>query len=361
MDKKPKILITLSEKGVGGPTISHKRIMESELADKYEFIPLYTKRIRQMLTPRFFRELKKIIREEKPDIIHCTGLQTDGFLIVLICKLINRKCPIILAVHGSTKEAQDVGLMFKSIVNYLEKWTLSHCAACYGVSDYVSSWDLLRNNTKFNYGTIYNLAPKIPKIESSKSQLRIKYGFDDSDIVIVSTGRITEDKGYGVLLDIIKKGQWQNNIKFLIVGDGDYLPVIKKEIAYSNVDNTICTGHLNDINEVLTLSDIFIMCSFHETFCISIIEAGIFGLPVVATNVGGINEITENGLFGLLFDPGNSEQAISLLKKLILCEELRESLGKGLKRKVEETYSVKSIIYRLDDIYQLVLANDVSR
>lgn len=358
MNKKAKILITLSKNGIGGPTISHKRIMESELTDRYQFVPIYTTRIREMLTFRFFHKLKKLIREEKPDIIHCTGLQADGFLLALMFKLINRNCPIIVAVHGSTKEALDVGRNFKRVVNYLEKWTLSQCTACYGVSDYVSSWQLVQKNAKFYYGTIYNLPPVMSNAKYSKSELRRNFGIDDNDIVIVSTGRITEDKGYGVLFDIIKKGNWANNVKFLIVGDGDYLPVINKKISELNIKNVICTGYLSDVSDVLILSDIFIMCSFHETFCISIIEAGMFSLPVVSTDVGGIKEITENGSLGFLFEPGNTEQAISLLRTLISSEKLRRSMGEKLQKNVEKKFSAKSIISRIDDIYQKVLAFD---
>ena len=81
----------------------------------------------------------------------------------------------------------------------------------------------------------------------------------------------------------------------MIVGDGSYLPEMKDKVRQNGLyDNVIFTGYRNDVMYLLSGSDIFVICTLHETLCNSVIEASDAGLPVVATRTGGIPEIIQD-------------------------------------------------------------------
>ena len=139
MNSKPRIALTFRKGGEnGGPYNSHKRVMESSLSDKYDFVPLFVPRARVLVTPWGMRAFVKEIKSKKPQLVQVTGLQLEGFLTMIACKL--AKVKTLVAIHGSSTEALDIGRFRKWRAALLEKWTVINADAVYGVSDYVSTW-----------------------------------------------------------------------------------------------------------------------------------------------------------------------------------------------------------------------------
>lgn len=343
-----RVLIFLPDSKQGGPYVSHLRIMNSCLKSKYEFVPFYYPRIRKMLTPSFKKEVKTVIDNTNPDIVHCVGLQIDGYLQVQSVRSISKKSKILLAVHGSHTEVQNPSWWLKIITDILEKRQLRLCDKYYGVSNYTLSMNILSSFRNKSLGVVYNL-PDYNRCFYDRDELRNKLGLRHDDIVVVSTGRITEDKGYDELTDIILRNK-NDRLVFLIVGDGAYLPEMKKRLQQSSA-RTIFPGYVEDVYKYLTVSDIFIICTKHETLCNSIIEAGSAGLPVIATRVGGIPEIISDGENGYLYNSGETENALKIIDSLVSSKESRNRLGNCLKTKIEDTFSEKIISEAIDRIY----------
>ena len=344
----------LPESRSGGPYVSHLRIMNSFLNKDYSFIPFFYPRCRKMLLPSFKRKLKKTIINEKPDLIHCIGLQLDGFLQVYNAKKIVRdKIKILLAVHGSQSELDKASFFRRTLMKYLEKQQLKMCDYYYSVSKYCSKLEVLQRFQKKDVGIVYNLPPRLEKDLPSCNSVRQELGLKPNDIVVVSTGRITAEKGFDVLTEVILLSS--RNIKFLIVGDGDYLMNMKR--ATKQLDNVIFVGFVPDVTKYLLASDIFIICSKHETLCNSIIEAGHFGLAALASNVGGIPEIIDDGVSGYLFDYNNPKSIALRLDTLVNNKSERNHFGEALKTKIEDTFSEKNNMQRLKDIYSVAIGS----
>ena len=190
MTLRTKIALTFRSGGEnGGPYNSHKRIMESSLSVKYEFVQLFVPRARVLVTPWGMKAFVKEIKLMKPQLVQVTGLQLEGFLTMVACKLAGVKT--LLAIHGSSTEALDIGRFRKWRAAILEKWTVRNADAVYGVCDYISRWDVCRR-AKYYYGTIYNLSADNAQQEVTDN-LRESLGISQDDIVVVSTGRITKD------------------------------------------------------------------------------------------------------------------------------------------------------------------------
>lgn len=344
---KKKILLTLRIGGEnGGPYISHSRIMQSALKDKYDMKPLMVPRSRVLLDPRGMKSFVNTIKSEKPDLVVVTGLQIEGFLTMLACK--KAKVKTLLAVHGSSREALEIGALSKAFIKLLEYHSVKIADAVFGVSDYVSGWDCLKHAKK-HCGTVYN----IPSLSGEgEHNLRQDFGFDENDVVVVSTGRITREKGYDLLWQAIQRLENRDNVKFLIAGDGQYRQEWQNEINQKGLaSKVVLAGYRSDIDAVLNTADIFIICTKHETLCNSILEAFMHGIPVIATNVGGIPEIVQHNQNGFLVKNGDVDGFAAALDKLITDSELGKSFGKSGRAFIADKFDKTKIEERLDEIF----------
>lgn len=351
MEKKKKILLLLPDSKIGGPYVSHKRISESKLSEKYLFELFYYPRCRYMLTKKFYLHLRQVISTFEPDVIHCSGLQLDGFLQVnAIKKIVKNNIPIIITVHGSSTEAIKISKIKRSIFTFLEKKTLNKVDYFFGVSNYSLKMEILKKYKCKSKGFVYNL-PNL-KFNGCNSITRESLNISNDDIVIISTGRIIEEKGYDILLNVILNNK-NEKVKFLIVGDGDYLKNMRERT--STLKNVIYTGYVENPMPYLNISDIFILCTKHETFGTAIIEAGNFGLPAIVSNVGGVPEIIKHDYNGFLFDKNNHIAAQRYLDILINDDVFRKQMGENMKLIVNETFSEDNIIAVLDKIYMSII------
>ncbi len=353
MKDKIKVLITFREgRKNGGPYVSHQKIINSALKEKYQFVPLFIPEKKLgIMNFKALKYLKKQIKEHKPDIIHVGGLQTEGYYGVLSARLSGFK-NIVLTIHGSGLEAENISIFKRFVFTIIEKITIKLSKDIVGVSDYIGTWKRMIKSKKYK-GTIYNI-PNLKPLQTQKS-IREELNIGPQDIIICSTGRITIEKGYQTLLKVIKKIDNNGSIHFVIAGDGDYLKKAKQSVIEKEIRNVHFLGYRNDIGNILLESDIFVLCTKHETLSISIIEAGFFGIPSVVSNVGGIPEIIIDGENGYLVEPSNIESFTKKLESLIENKDLRERMGKNAKRIISEKFSEEKITSQIDELYKGVL------
>ncbi len=351
--KKPLVAMDISTAGRGGgPYVSNIRIMESGLKNKYDFKRIeYKAKIGSGISLRRIFDLKKQLLNLRPDIVHFTGLQLSGFHLAVACKLAHIKNSI-LTVHGFSGDAIDFHPIKKIILTYfLEPLTLLLTKRIYGVSKYVVSRRLVK---LFNYkcdGIIYNFSPDAYRDVGGKS-IREELNLLNSDILAVSVGRIIKDKGYHVLDAAILKLQIHSNLKFLIVGNGDYLETMRIKLKTQiEKKQVFFLGYRDDIQNILNGCDIFILPTFHETLSIALLEASVEGLALISSNTGGVPEIVENNYNGLLVSPGSVIDLVDAIDKLFNNDVLRKRFGENSKLRIMGHFSNISIEKKIDEIY----------
>lgn len=354
-DRRPRILITLRDGGEnGGPYVSHQRIMESDLKDTYEFIPLMVPRARVLMRPAGMKSFVKSIKSARPDIVHYAGLQLEGYLVSTAIGLAGVKRSV-LAVHGSSREAVYFATYKRLVVSVLEAITLRRASMCYTVSDYAAGWDTIRHNSRNFFGRIYNL-PSQSMASHEVGGVRRELGISSDDTVVVSTGRVTAEKGFDVLLEALKLVDCSTRFKALIVGEGDYLETMKAGVRASGLGgDVIFLGYRADVYRILAESDIFVLCSLHETLSNSIIEAGQHALPVVATDVGGVPEIVRDGYNGFLVDPGSAGDVARALERLIGDPDLRRTMGQNAYLNIQDRFGTEETLGQLGTLYRELL------
>ena len=356
---KPIIGLTFRVKGEnGGPFVSHKRIMESCLKNKYEFIPIWIPKPKELIKPKKFLEIVQLLKYNNIDILHFAGLQLEGFFVLLIGKAAGIKT--VCAIRGSSMDAINFHGWKRFAMKILENWTMYHSDACYGVSQFVSNWERVKKYARNYKGHIYNLPKSSSELFEQtyhKNTVRKEFGIGEKEIIVVSSARIVEDKGYEILMRVITSEDAWPGVRFLIVGEGSYLDEMKRKVDEQDLGQYVLfTGYREDIMQILDESDIFIICTLHETFCNSVVEASCEGLPVIASRVGGIPEIIKDGISGILIDPDSIDEIKNALKLLISDKELREGMGTAGKKIVEEKFSERRITDRIEEIYEDLLS-----
>jgi glycosyltransferase involved in cell wall biosynthesis len=192
-------------------------------------------------------------------------------------------------------------------------------------------------------------SPLFPQVESVRKEL----GIEPGDTVIGSVGHMSRQKGYEFLVEAIPVVRLKYpRARFVLVGKGLLRKELEEQAKSLGVqDALVFAGIRNDVPAVLNCFEVFVLPSLWEGFGVAIIEALACGVPVIASRVGGIPEIIENGVDGLLVPPARprplAESVIRLLDNPTL---RRDMIYRGLRKAVEQ-FSVSRMAQTMTNLY----------
>lgn len=203
-----------------------------------------------------------------------------------------------------------------------------------------------------------------------RADLKKEFGLDREAVLIGSAGRIDFWKGYEYFIDsaLIIKKQFQNSVFFIFGGfpggsndTGDYSLSLKEEVNKVGLrDCFIFAGFRSDILSVIADLDVMVVPSLEvgkkktaraEGFGRVVIESMAVGVPVVATETGGLKEIIKSGEDGLLVPSADSAGIARAVIKLLTDAEFKSSIIARGKQKINESFSVEKYISTLSVIY----------
>jgi glycosyltransferase involved in cell wall biosynthesis len=167
-----------------------------------------------------------------------------------------------------------------------------------------------------NYSVIY-----IGVVDSYKP---IKKNHDK--LVFVSTSRLVKAKGIGELIEAFKLID-NKNVVLKLCGDGPEVTHFKS--LAKDTKNIEFLGHVTDVTEVLRNSDVLMHPSYNESFGLSLVEAEMCGLPIIACKVGSIPEIVKDAVSGILVEPKDAKELADAMNHLIDNPNLRIEMGKA--------------------------------
>jgi len=175
----------------------------------------------------------------------------------------------------------------------------------------------------------------------------------DNEVVIGIVAVLRGAKRHKDLLYAIKDLE---NVKLVIVGDGPQRENIEKLIRELKISSkVIMMGHQENVPEILPNFDIFVLPSNIEALGTALLEAQSAGVPVVASNVGGIPECVKEGETGFLFEKENVEDLKNKLKILINNKELREKFSKNARDWIVKNFSTHKMVNDTVELYKRVL------
>ncbi len=341
----------------GGPFTSTSRTMHSGLTKKYEFKTIYYKtEIGSGISIKRIKDLAAQIKEINPDIVHFTGLQLSGFHMALACKLAGVKNTVV-TVRGFSGDAIYFNKIKKAITTYiLEPLTLILSKRVIGVSNYVISRRMVRLLAKNKRTAIYNFPPKFDNKFDKEIPFREELDLQPNDILVVTVARIIKDKGYHIFDEAILKFKGHQNVKFIIVGNGTYLPEMEEKLAdMIQSKQVFLLGYRSDISYILHSCNIFVLPTLHETLSVALLEASQYGLALVASRTGGVPEIVEHNYNGKLVPTGDVQKLYEAIVELVEDKAKTNAFGENAKKKVQTKFSNRGIENKLDQVYQSLL------
>ena len=172
---------------------------------------------------------------------------------------------------------------------------------------------------------------------------------------IVSIGRLAFPKDFSTLVEALAdaRGEWRASF----VGEGPLRAAIAEEVCSRGLESRIeLLGTRGDVPELLASADVFVLSSRSEGFPVSILEAMAVGLPVVATDVGGVAEAVLDGETGLLVPPGDGRALSAALERLLRDDALRRRLGDAGRERALREFDVPSFRQAHLELYRRELA-----
>lgn len=200
--------------------------------------------------------------------------------------------------------------------------------------------------------------------ERSKQSLRTLVGAADGDIVFTLIGRVNRWKGHSVFIDAAESiAAESEDARFLVVGDSfsgqEHLSkAVDQRIETSDLlrGRMVRLPHTAEIGSVYAASDVVIVPSTEpEPFGLVAVEAMAAGLPMIASRIGALPEIVEDGRTGLLVEPNSPVSLTTAMRKLADSPSLRASMGRKGKERFENCFRVKRYVQEFDQLYEEVL------
>lgn len=282
-------------------------------------------------------QLKRLIKEEKPDVIYSN---TTGVLIgALVAKSSNVKH--FWHLHEIIIKPKLFTIFMGWLVNrYSDKVIVVSDAVKQHWVKYIDEKKLFR---------IYN-GIKADHFEISKSTLRQELGIAEHEIIVTMIGRINHWKGQDYFLKIASLiCQKNKNVKFIMVGDSyqgneHLVKELEQTIMTLNLESKVINlGYRNDINHILLSTDIFISPSIlPDPFPTVILEAMASAKPIAATQHGGAKEMVLDGVTGFHIPVNSADEAAVIITKMINDKELRDQFGVAGKKRLNELFSYQS-------------------
>jgi glycosyltransferase involved in cell wall biosynthesis len=300
-----------------------------------------------------FFSLVKAIREFKPHVIH-THTAKAGFL-GRIASLVSFQPSIrVHTFHGHLLNGY-FGSFKRSLVVMAEKSLAIFTDELLAVGDKVRQ-DLLQAGigAKEKFG----LMPPGLSIGAlpSKSESREYFGLSAGRLQCAFIGRVTQIKRPDRFLDVVSEIKKRRvDLDFYIAGDGELLESCRARIADEDLSVTIL-GWQSEIEKVLSTADIVVLTSDNEGTPLSLIQAGMAGLPVVTTNVGSVPEIVLDGVTGFITSLDVIEIA-DALEKLVKDKVLRGQLGTAAQKFTLANFGVERLVANHEELYRKLLAN----
>ncbi|MEW6607572.1 MAG: glycosyltransferase [bacterium] len=294
------------------------------------------------------RKFGEILRREEPDIIHTHLFMPD--IIARISSPLNSR--LVTTLHTSDPWWQEKGRLRSIVKTGLDSISGKFRKVRYiAVSEYVQNY--ARQYLRINEGNIRTIYNGI-QIENYASKLE----YSHKDIPrIIQVGNFYRHKGHEESLRALKhiKEEYGNAILNL-AGDGPERKSLEEIAAKLGLaENIKFLGIRNDIPKLLKEADIFWMPSKWEGMPLACIEAMACGLPVVASNVGGLPEIVSEGLTGYLIDKDSSEELAEKTITLLDNIEIARRFGINGRKRVESRFTMERMATAYENSYQDIM------
>ncbi|HTQ49143.1 MAG TPA: N-acetyl-alpha-D-glucosaminyl L-malate synthase BshA [Candidatus Acidoferrales bacterium] len=200
---------------------------------------------------------------------------------------------------------------------------------------------------------IYNFfVPRPPR--RSRVEVRRELGLADNEAMILHSSNVRPVKRIDLLLESVARVRPRDAFKLVVLAGGDFAPYAGDVRRLGLADRVIVREKVNEIEDYLQAADLGLFTSETESFCLSILEAMCFGCPSVARRAGGIPEVVEDTVSGLLVSSDNPDTLARAIEGLIREPGRRAMMGQAAQRRARERFSAGVIVPQYEALYRKV-------
>jgi glycosyltransferase involved in cell wall biosynthesis/protein-tyrosine-phosphatase len=313
---------------------------------------------RRHTAPRILSTLTKILREKRPDLVH-THRYKDSVLGAVAAKLAGVPY-VVRTVHGLAEPMAGWSRLKFRAYEAVDRATLQCLAdlvigVSKGIADSLAQSGYrptmlthIHNGIDLGGMTPIQTAPDV----------RRELGLDDASLVIGAVGRLAPVKGHASFLEAAKLiVQEEPRARFLLVGNGPLQRHLRAQAAQLGLSGAcLFLGDRADVYDIVSAMDVFVLPSLHEGIPMALLEAMALNRPVVATDVGGVPEVLEHRVTGLLVSPGDPRGLADACLNLLANPAWAGRLGQQARHAVESRFTVERSGRELVEAYRSVAA-----
>lgn len=320
--------------------------------------------------PAYF-ELKKLLKELQPDIVH-THSAKAGILGRYAAWALKGNLPgkasslplSIHTIHGLAFHPYQNPLISKFYIA-IEKTTAAKTDAFLTVADTMTEKAKaagigLDKPYTTAYSAIEEEAYLTPPSQQEITEFRKKYDIPNEAVVIVKVARLFELKGHEYVIESARRiAEKHDNCVWLFVGDGILAEPLKNQIRFAGLSSRFkFTGLLppEQIPLAIHASDILVHCSLREGLARVLPQAMLCGKPVVSFDIDGAKEVVNENT-GFLIEPENIDHLTDACGKLLNDPALREKLGQNGKAAVTEKFAPDTMVNTIENVYRQYIDN----
>lgn len=224
------------------------------------------------------------------------------------------------------------------------------------VSDAVRSWYRATFDVEDDrVVTVRNgVAPGESATPQRRRATRAALGLGDTDVVAVMVGVMRPGKGHAELLEAARLLGGDGGVRFVLLGDGPLRPALEQRARQLALD-VVFAGFRPDVRQVLAGADLVVHPTLFDALPTALIEALAAGLPVVASDVGGVPEIVD-GTCGVLVPAGDPRSLADAVRALATDEAARARAGQAARRRFDAEFTAEGWARRLRETYDAVLS-----
>jgi glycosyltransferase involved in cell wall biosynthesis len=269
----------------------------------------------RLYAPRVLWRLVRTLREERPDIVYGFLFWGYGISLPIAALAVPRACRI-----QARRSTPDVDVPKKTIFRGL-RWIADRCAHGVIVNSLAVGSAVARNEPVLS-GRLW-VVPNGVRSTAEGAHQPSRAGVR---VTIVCVANLIAYKGHATLLGAMRRLRpcgWS----LLLVGEGPERERIERGIASASLQERVfMLGRRSDVQDILEAADVAVLPSYSEGMPNAVLEAMAYGIPVVASDVGGVRSLLGSGA-GIMVAPGDDEALADALQRLIDDPSLRRALG----------------------------------
>ena len=296
-------------------------------------------------------QLRRIIAEYRPDILESRNIKSH-FLVRALG--LHRQYPWVAWNHGYTERD-----WLDRTYSQLDRWSLQAAFRVVTVCRPFAETLERRGIDRRKITILHNFVkPFVPAPTEDIERLRRSLGVQNQ-AVILAVGRLSSEKGQAILLQAAARLEKMNeapDFRVVVVGDGPEQENLQRLTARLGIGQRIVmAGFQTDVRPYYCLSTLLALPSYSEGSPNVVLEAMAAGLPIAATDAGGVPEILEDGISGLLVQPGDPQAMAEAILRILRDKALASRLAAAARSCAQSKYTPQAYRRSLTEFYLATL------